>query len=262
MRPIKWLRPNESLPGGTTAIYNADCLIRMEQAQKLDVEKELCIHGFISRITICKSRNNMSGITFDAIFNSKVGIDNVLTNYRLLRDANRVGGSGTSFYLTALPSVKFPQKSVRDLYAKNREFKKVFDAEVAEVLNDFINDVAARDPADDLTAGSGGEEYSAGGDGITAEDIRALGKKDLRSVIAEYGVEVDIDSFATLADAKEAVIEAILGDQITEDEVRVMKRKEFAELVARYGLDISAAEMKADLAACKELAIEQLFAAA
>ena len=219
-RPLKFLKSGETLPGGKDAIFLSDLTLRIDQGAKLTPDKEFGIKGFIQKITLVKSRNNAAGIDVELIFDQFHGINNVLTNYLLLKQYNQIGGAGRGFFLKALPDVKFTQSDIESLYESNSNFTKVFDREAHKIYEQIIlemsntkesvnsEDTENDEPDDDENEDSEEEE-------MTKEDLihevkACKGNKSLKKICMDYGIEVDSSIFTgDVDDAKEVVIKYI-----------------------------------------------------
>jgi len=219
-RPLKFLKASETLPGGKDAIFLSDLTLRIDQGAKLTPDKEFGIKGFIQKITLVKSRNNAAGIDVDLIFDQFHGINNILTNYSLLKQYNQIGGAGRGFFLKALPDVKFTQAEVEELYKNNSKFAKIFDKEAHKIYEQIILEMSntkgdsnledtENDEPDDEENDDSEEE------GMTKEELiqevkNCKGNKSLKRLCMEYEIEVDSDVFTGDVDeAKEVVIKYI-----------------------------------------------------
>ena len=204
-RPIKWLKPKEKLPGGNTAIYLADTLVRMEQKEAIKEDKELGIHGFMVDVLLAKSRNNASGRRFYAVFDPYIGIDNTLTNYIALKANGYITGGGRGYALSNLPEVKFSQRDVREVYKKNREFRKRFNELVEEYMSKFITDIEADETKDD-EEGTSTTKKTKSLPAVTRRDIMKMKKSEIKTFIKENNLDIDPSDYI-LAELREAVAE-------------------------------------------------------
>lgn len=93
----------------------------------------------MNTITFIKSRTNRAGQESSVVFNQYRGIDNVYTNYNLLKQEKLIGGAGRSFYLINYPDVKFSQKELKKKYATDKDFRIAFKKEVRNVLRQYID---------------------------------------------------------------------------------------------------------------------------
>jgi len=227
IRPIKWLKEDETLPGGSTAIYNSDFMIRMEQSKKLETDKELCVKGFMANVILCKSRSNASGYNINLVFDQYIGVDNVLTNYLLLKDNGKIKGAGKGYFLEDLPEVKFLQKDVKEIYQTNKKFRKLFDELVEEELLVYIKSIQNKssdegiDALDDIVEPEEKEQKKKNkskkieekvdedeDEELSEDDINNMTKSQLKALVEEYDLEVPDDFWnSPLEEIKESIIE-------------------------------------------------------
>lgn len=140
----------ESIPGGSAVIYLANNIIRVDPASKLTDDKEFGINGFLTEITMVKTRTNRAGVKFNLVFNQVKGFLNVLSNYIMFKSEKRIGGAGRAFYLDNAPTEKFSQK---DFIKKMKESKKLriaYKEILAEFLESVLNGGDRTDDEDDV----------------------------------------------------------------------------------------------------------------
>jgi len=125
---------------GKSISYLTNTLTKLETGSKLEPDKELGIKGFYVSGILIKSRNSEAGITFKMVFEQKIGINNLLTNFVNLKDMGRITGAGRSFKLDTCPDVKFSIKEFSEKYNSNSELRKAFDKAVKEEYMKFIPD--------------------------------------------------------------------------------------------------------------------------
>jgi RecA/RadA recombinase len=208
MRPLKFLKQDETLPGGGTAVFNADTLCRMEQKKALKPDEGFGIKGFICEATMIKSRNNASGFSFNLVFDQYTGISNCLTNYNILKEANEVGGGGRGFFLKALPDLKFQQNTIVELYEENEEFKEVLDREARIILRKYILDLGSEVVGDEDVFNEEEEED------LTEDDVRSMKtKKELKTVIADYELEIDESEYGSIKELRMAIIDELFYEE-------------------------------------------------
>ena len=135
---INYLKQDEAIPGGNTPLYLANNIFRVDTGSKLTSDKEYGINGFMSKITIIKSRSNRAGQEIDLVYDQNRGFDNILSNYNLLKQEKQVGGAGRSFYLLNCPTAKFSQKDFKKKLKENVELQQAYKEIMAEVLSQFI----------------------------------------------------------------------------------------------------------------------------
>jgi len=205
-RPLKYMKEDETLPGGGRVCYYADYAPRLEQKGKLTPDKEFGIKGFLQECIICKSRNNASGITITLVFDQFHGIDNLLTNFLILQNNGGIGGGGNAYHLKAYPDAgTFKKKTLHETYESDEGFAEAFDAAVAEILDGFIRAIEARE-IDQVE-----DEYQIGPD-----EIRGMTRTRLREYCEDEEVDIDWDDYkgkVGLKEAKEAVVEALFEEE-------------------------------------------------
>lgn len=136
---LNFLSMDESVPGGSSALFMADSLIKLDPGTKLDPEKDFGIKGFISNCQFIKSRSNSSGRKFNLVFDQEKGFDNLLTSIQYLKEAKLLLGSGHGYYIETMPDKKFKMKNVRELYDTDKEFRDGFDSYMKEVYYELLS---------------------------------------------------------------------------------------------------------------------------
>lgn len=121
-------------------MYLTNTLVKLDPGSKLEMDKEFGIKGFYLSGKLIKSRNNTAGINFKMVFEQKIGINNLLTNFINLKDLGRISGAGRSFKLDTCPDVKFSLKEFSNKYYSSPELKKAFDKAVEEEYYKLLND--------------------------------------------------------------------------------------------------------------------------
>ena len=137
---VNYLNQDESIPGGKAVTYVTNTLTKLESGSKLTPDKELGIKGYYLNGKLVKSRNTTAGVEFKMVFEQRVGINNLLTNFVNLKDMGRITGAGRSYKLDTCPDVKFAQKDFTKAYNENPSLRKAFDAAVKEEYTKFIPD--------------------------------------------------------------------------------------------------------------------------
>jgi RecA/RadA recombinase len=207
-RPIKWLKKDETLPGGGTAAYMADFMLRLDQVKGLKEDEELHVKGFLCGVTLCKSRSNASGHAITVVFDQYGGADNVLTNYLMLKAANKIGGSSTSYFLKGLDSVKFAQKNIRKMYTTNPAFQEHFDSLVNAELSVFIKQIEGKSSnvAEKII-----EELPEVG--LTYEDVMLMSVVELKRLCKDNQMAVDDDFWkGKLSQIRKDVADALFSE--------------------------------------------------
>lgn len=135
---INFLKQDESLPGGKTPIYLANCMIKMTPGAKLTSDSEYGINGFMVNVEFIKSRSNAAGQKMTLVYDQINGFNNILSNYNLLKEEKMIKGAGRGMYLESCPDVKFTQKQILEKYETNQAFRAAFDEAVGDKLVEYI----------------------------------------------------------------------------------------------------------------------------
>lgn len=137
---VNYLGIDETIPGGRFITYATNTLTKLKCASKIEPDKEFGIKGFYLTGIVIKSRNTDAGVQFKMVFEQKLGINNLLTNFVNLKEFGRITGSGRSYKLDTCPDVKFSLKDFQKKYYENEELRKAFDKAVEEEYIKFIPD--------------------------------------------------------------------------------------------------------------------------
>lgn len=138
---LNFLGQNESLPGGSSAIFLSDSLLKLDTGSKLDEEKDFGIKGFTVTAQYIKSRSSASGRKMTLVFNQETGFDNLLTNVQFLKEKGLLLGSGHGYYIETMQDKKFKLKTVSDIYHNDEDFKNRFDSYMISLYREFFTDV-------------------------------------------------------------------------------------------------------------------------
>lgn len=136
---LNFLGQNESLPGGSSAIFLSDTLLKLDTGSKLEEEKDYGIKGFTVNAQYIKSRSNTSGRKMTLIFDQAKGFNNLLTNIHFLRENKYLLGSGHGYWIETMPEKKFKFKNVEEMYNTDEEFKKGLDDYVKLIYTEFLS---------------------------------------------------------------------------------------------------------------------------
>lgn len=177
---LNYLGQDESIPGGTSAIYMANVLLKLQPGSKLEEDKDFGIKGFYVVGNFLKSRTNEAGRKFDLVYSQSEGFDNFLTNFYQLKQAKLLRGNGRAYYFDFAPDTKFTQKNVKNLYQTNPEWAKLFDNAVEELYYAYLNDTAVEggdielveciDEEQDIWIGTDGKHYFSTGELVVYEE--------------------------------------------------------------------------------------------
>ena len=138
---ISGLKQGERLPGGKTAIYLANNMIRLDDSNTLKKDKDYKIDGSIVNLSFVKSRTNVNKRSVPLIFNKTEGrFDNVLSLFHLLKTEGRFKGAGAYLYLDDCPDVKFGMGNFKDIIKDNKELQAAFAKECYNLLSELLSD--------------------------------------------------------------------------------------------------------------------------
>lgn len=126
---VAWLKQGERCPGGETAIYLANNLLRFNDGSKLKAEKD-GINGIKVGIQLIKSRTSDPGREIPLILDYEIGFDPELSLFEHIKELGAVKGAGAYLYFDGHEDKKFSAKKLKEKLATEPEFMQVF-AEVA-----------------------------------------------------------------------------------------------------------------------------------
>lgn len=134
---IQYLKPNESIPGGSAPIYLSQTMFRFIYGGKFTVEKN-GFDGFLVKTQSLKSKTNRSDRTVNLIFDYETGFDPVLTLLKLADDSGLVAGRNPYSYFVGNPDVKFSTKNFRSEIDKKPSIKEILIDITRPVLNKML----------------------------------------------------------------------------------------------------------------------------
>lgn len=137
---VAWLRMGERCPGGETAIYLANNLIRMDDNSKLKADKEFGIDGIMVDLEFVKSRTNNAGKKVPMVLSYKNGFEQELSLYVLMKQYGMINGAGAYMYITDNKEYKFTQKGLKEKIRTDVEFRNIFMTEAMNLLSSLVND--------------------------------------------------------------------------------------------------------------------------
>src|SRR5699024_8317734 len=160
---INYLKNTESVPGGSSFLYMANSMIKINPKDKLDPEgssnqQKFGIKGYVSEIEIIKSRTSEAGRKVPIIYSQKDGFLNSLTNLNILKELNLLKGSPRSYYIEGKEDVKFTMKKFKSIYEENTEFAEFFDNYMKDVLRELIPDQGKLDNEEAVNSEDGSTE--------------------------------------------------------------------------------------------------------
>ncbi len=135
---VNYLKQNEAIPGGKAITYLANNILKLEAGAKLVKNEGYGVEGFMVKGTLIKSRSNKAGQTFDLVYSQDRGYNNILSNFNMLKEVDKVKGAGKGYYLEECPDIKFTQKEFPKKLKASKELKKAFKILSKKVLKTFV----------------------------------------------------------------------------------------------------------------------------
>lgn len=120
---LKYLKQNESLPGGKAVTYLANNIIRFDDGALK--EETFGFSGSTVDISLGKSRTNKAGKKTPLIFSQDYGFDPLYSLMVMLKEAGVISTKGAYLSLDGYET-KFMNKQFKDKYNEDPEFRKVF----------------------------------------------------------------------------------------------------------------------------------------
>jgi len=135
----RYLKNTEAVGGGTGIQFFTNLWLNVEAGDKLEEKDKYGIKGFISKITIVKSRNSEAGKSVNFVFNQREGFDEVLSEFEFLKANNLIKGAGVGMFLDGLETCKFRMSNIKEKYYTVPEFKAKWDETVLTALEGSIS---------------------------------------------------------------------------------------------------------------------------
>ena len=148
---VQYMKPNESIPGGTGPLYYSQILMRLIYRGKLTEEKN-GFEGFMSSVEILKSKANRSGRLIDLVFTYDHGFDEQLTLLHMAKSLKLIAGRNPNSYFINSPDLKF---NTKDFIEENMPVP-VRNALLAE-LKPYFNRMIQNNKIENRTSISGDE---------------------------------------------------------------------------------------------------------
>lgn len=117
---IMYLKQNERLTGGHSAIYLAQTLLRLVSCGKFSQEKD-GFSGFAVRVEFIKSKTNAPDSSCVLIYDFKYGFDKYRTLMNLCNENDLMGGRNPYAYFKANPDFKFDSRKYADMCRENND---------------------------------------------------------------------------------------------------------------------------------------------
>lgn len=129
---INYLKQEETLPGGTAPLYLSNNIIKFATSTKLTADKDFGINGWISKITLIKSRMNRAGQEFGMVYEQQSGFNRELSMFQMLHENDMIN-SGTWSSIKGMESKKFQKKSFIDKFNGDEEFRRYMKMAVTDM---------------------------------------------------------------------------------------------------------------------------------
>ncbi len=136
---LSYLKQDETLPGGNTAIYLTNILIRFDDNSKLKEDEAFGVAGNLVDVSLVKSRNNRAGKSCTLVFNQSTGFDPELSLFVMLKNAKMINGAGAYLYIGDKSDIKFSQKTFKEKLRENPELRQAFIEQVMILLKSDLD---------------------------------------------------------------------------------------------------------------------------
>ncbi|PZM82155.1 hypothetical protein DLH72_04605 [Candidatus Gracilibacteria bacterium] len=135
-KQVNIMKQGESMPGGKTAIYLCNNIIKLEGKSKFKEDDKYKMDGFPVTCTIYKSRSNRAGQEFEMLYSQTFGFNNPMSLFHRAKEAGIITGSA---YLE-LPGYdkKFRNGEFITKYAEDKDFKEAFDKAIQPLLISYL----------------------------------------------------------------------------------------------------------------------------
>ena len=111
---IQYLKPDESIPGGSGPIYYSQNLLRVIYRGKYVKDKH-GFDGFLVEALNIKSKTNKSGTSVHLVFHAQRGFEPILTLLKMADDLDLIKGRNPYSYLSINPDHKFNTKDIDEI---------------------------------------------------------------------------------------------------------------------------------------------------
>ena len=120
-KQLIYLKQTEKLPGGISYLHGNTSILRTDFMSRLeDGEFGPDIMGTRNKMTFVKSKNNISGIPIEVIFDQNTGYNCLLSDFNYIFNRGYgFEGSPRSMYLKAMPSVTFTKRTLWENLVKD-----------------------------------------------------------------------------------------------------------------------------------------------
>lgn len=138
---VDGLKQGERMPGGKTAQYLANNLIRLDEKKKWKDTEGFGINATVVEATPVKSRTNATRRAVPLVFDKTHGkYSNELSTYQFIKDLGLVEGAGKSMYFHGFPEAKFSQKEFLNQLKTDKELQIAFATVSRDALRSLLAD--------------------------------------------------------------------------------------------------------------------------
>lgn len=138
MQPVKkqvnYMKQGETLPGGGTVIYLCNNIFKLEAKSAFKEDDKYKIDGFITTLTIIKSRSNRAGQQFEMVF-SDGGFSQLMSKFHMAKNHDIV--KGAAFLEIEGYPTKFRNSNFSEKYITEPAFREAFDKACQPLLDSF-----------------------------------------------------------------------------------------------------------------------------
>jgi len=133
----RYLKNTEAISGGVAMLYLCNLLLKVEAKDKLEEKDKYGIKGFMSLVTIVKSRNSEAGKSTMFVFNQAEGFERDLSLFEYLKANNLIKGAGVGLYLDGYEQYKFRMSNLKEKL-EIPEFREAFETVATESLKSTL----------------------------------------------------------------------------------------------------------------------------
>ena len=135
-KQVNIMKQNESMPGGKTAVYLSNNIIKLEGKSKFKDDDKFKMDGFPVTCTIYKSRSNRAGQEFEMLYSQTFGFNDPMSLFNMAKEHGIIEGSA---YLS-MPGYekKFRNGEFITKYTEEKEFKEAFIKAIQPLLNSYL----------------------------------------------------------------------------------------------------------------------------
>lgn len=125
-------------------MYLSNNIIKFATSTKLTADKDFGINGWISKITLIKSRMNRAGQEFGMIYDQQSGFSRELSMFQMLVE-NDLVNTGTWSYLKGLDTKKFQKKTFLEKFNSDEDVRRHMKMLVSDLGNSLLSNANVAD---------------------------------------------------------------------------------------------------------------------